>query len=76
MLCVYELQDAPATQASPLHVDVLHQRSGRSSATKLARSICPLPPVVMVFCAVDGYRQMSLADRQVVLGECSTTVAQ
>ncbi|WIA33706.1 hypothetical protein OEZ86_006824 [Tetradesmus obliquus] len=55
--------DAPATHASPLHVEVSHQRSGRSSASRLARSVCPLPPVVMVFCAVDGYRQMSLADR-------------
>lgn len=60
--------DAPAAAASPLtvepcrtHPDYLGAR--HAGAMSVARSICVLPPVVMVFCAVDGYHDMLAADR-------------
>lgn len=67
--------DAPATAASPLAAEPAggHTQLGlyesrpaasrQAGALAVARSICVLPPVVMVFCAVDGYHDMIAANR-------------
>lgn len=59
--------DAPAASASPLgaedprkHGQLLRNRLGRVS---VPRNMFKLPPVVMVFCAVDGYHDMLVSNR-------------
>eukprot|EP00878_Enallax_costatus_P015388 GHUV01016119.1.p1 GENE.GHUV01016119.1~~GHUV01016119.1.p1 ORF type:complete len:570 (+),score=146.72 GHUV01016119.1:1073-2782(+) len=74
-LCTQQQQtpgylDAPAAAQSPLVIEAYsrHTQHGyfdprAAGAMSVAKSIVILPPVLMVFCAVDGYHDMLAANR-------------